>query len=233
MSQRPCIFCDNCNKRHCDDDLCIRQYKLTELFKRAQISEVQRKRITISIDKDATDQAEFTKLQHIEKNITKFVETGSNLYLHSSNCGNGKSTWANRLVQAYFTENWAYLDLSCHALFISVPSFLNALKRNITAYDEYAAYINKYVYDAELVVWDDIGSKVGSEYDLDQLFNILNRRIINGKANIYTSNLSTVELYNALGNRLASRIAQGSIDIELKGKDKRNIAAQAFWEGEL
>ena len=42
-----------------------------------------------------------------------------------------------------------------------------------------------------------------------------------GKSNIFTSNLGKRELTNALGERLASRICNKSIDIELKGSDKR------------
>jgi DNA replication protein DnaC len=45
----------------------------------------------------------------------------------------------------------------------------------------------------------------------------------NGKSNIFTSNLGNKELTNALGERLASRICNKSIDIELHGTDKRYL----------
>ena len=44
-----------------------------------------------------------------------------------------------------------------------------------------------------------------------------------GKSNIFTSNLGKRELSNALGERLASRICNKSIDIELQGADKRYL----------
>ena len=45
----------------------------------------------------------------------------------------------------------------------------------------------------------------------------------NGKSNIFTSNLGSKELANSLGERLASRICNKSIDIELHGSDKRYL----------
>ena len=46
----------------------------------------------------------------------------------------------------------------------------------------------------------------------------------NGKANIFTSNLGSKDLTAALGERLASRICNKSIDIELRGTDKRYLS---------
>ena len=76
---------------------------------------------------------------------------------------------------------------------------------------------------ADLVVWDDIAAKSGSEFELNHLLNAINTRMDAGKSNIFTSNLGKRELTNALGERLASRICNKSIDIELQGADKRYL----------
>jgi hypothetical protein len=41
------------------------------------------------------------------------------------------------------------------------------------------------------------------------------------KSNIYTSNVSPDELASLMGDRIASRVGQASVTVELKGKDKR------------
>ena len=230
MAQCPYYNDQKCNHSRCNDAFCIRRTKLDELYKASGLAENQKVRITLHIDDDETDLNEFRQLAEIERNINTFVENGYNLYLHSANTGNSKTSWSVRMIQAYLANNWAKLDLSCHVLFISIPSYLVALKRNMNTPDEYAIFINKNVYDAELVVWDDIGTKFASEYDMEQLFNILNRRIQNGKSNIFTSNLSDQELVTALGARLASRISQDSINIELHGADKRNLKYKNFFD---
>jgi DNA replication protein DnaC len=111
-------------------------------------------------------------------------------------------------------------------LFISVPRFLLALKDSISNKSSYIDYIKDNVLLADLVVWDDLGNKLGSEFELSHLLNIIDNRISLGKSNIYTSNLNRQQLYTALGERLTSRVANMSIDIELYGSDKRNLKVE-------
>lgn len=216
-----CFLYDVCNHKDCDKDFCLRKYKMDSLYSAALITDNQKKHITLRVDADGTDLEQFKQLAAIEQNIVSFVSEGKNLYLHSSNCGNGKSSWSLRLTEAFFNKIWARTEVKCRALFISVPRFLLALKDNITAKNAYVDYIKDNVLEADLVIWDDIAAKMGSEFELTHLLNLIENRIALGKSNIYTSNLNSQQLYNALGERLTSRIANMSIDIELHGADKR------------
>ena len=123
----------------------------------------------------------------------------------------------------YFNKVWYKSNFGCQALFVSVPRYLLALKESISGNNEYADFINKHILDVDLVVWDDIATKMGTEFELNHLLNIINTRMDAGKSNIFTSNLGQKELTNALGERLASRICNKSIDIELHGADKRYL----------
>lgn len=221
-----CFLYNMCNHKDCDKDFCLRKFKMDTLYSKALITESQKQHITLRVDEDNTDLEQFKQLAAIEQNILTFVNEGKNLYLHSANCGNGKSSWSLRLVEAYFNKIWARTDLKCRALFISVPRFLLALKDNITAKSDYIDYIKENVLEADLVIWDDIAAKMGSEFELNHLLNIIDNRISLGKSNIYTSNLNRQQLYNALGKRLTSRIANMSLDIELFGADKRILALE-------
>ena len=194
---------------------------MDSLYSAALMTESQKKHITLRVDEDGTDLEQFKQLAAIEQNIISFVNEGRNLYLHSANCGNGKSSWSLRLAEAYFNKIWARTESKCRVLFISVPRFLLALKDDITTKNAYVAYIKENVLEADLVIWDDIAAKMGSEFELTHLLNIIDNRLALGKSNIYTSNLNRQQLYNALGERLTSRIANMSIDIELHGADKR------------
>lgn len=108
-------------------------------------------------------------------------------------------------------------------MFISVPHFLLELKANISQKSDYIQSIEKDILDCDLVVWDDIGNKNGTEFEVSHLLSVLDTRINKGKSNIYTSNLSKEELHNVLGDRLYSRIYNYSQVIELVGMDKRGI----------
>lgn len=216
-----CFLYDVCNHKDCDKDFCLRKYKMDSLYSAALMTDSQKQHVVLKVDQDNTDLEQFKQLAAIEQNICKFIEEGKNLYLHSANCGNGKSSWSIRLAEAYFNKIWARTNTTCRVLFISVPRFLLALKDNITTRSSYVEYIKDNVLEADLVIWDDIAAKMGSEFELTHLLNIIDNRLALGKSNIYTTNLNRQQLYNALGERLTSRIANMSIDIELFGSDKR------------
>jgi DNA replication protein DnaC len=194
---------------------------MDSLYSAALMTDSQKQHIVLRVDQDGTDLEQFKQLAAIEQDIVNFINSGKNLYLHSANCGCGKTSWSLRLTEAYFNKIWARSEAKCRVLFISVPRFLLALKDNITAKNSYVEYIKENVFEADLVIWDDIAAKMGSEFELTHLLNIIDNRLALGKSNIYISNLNRQQLYTALGERLTSRIANMSIDIELFGSDKR------------
>ena len=218
-----CIYRNNCNGRDCEKDFCPKQYRLDTLFNNSLLTDKQRQHVALKTDADGTDSNEFRRLAEIERQIEGFVADGYNLYLHSYGCGNGKTSWAIRLITTYIYKIWHKSNLGCQALFINVPRYLLALKENISGHSDYADFINQHVKEADIVVWDDIAAKSGSEFELNHLLSLINYRIDAGKSNIFTSNLGPRELSNALGERLASRICNKSIDIELRGSDKRAL----------
>lgn len=216
-----CYLAFNCNGKDCDAGFCQRKYKMDSLYSAALMSESQKQHITLRVDQDGTDLEQFKQLAAIEQDIVNFINEGKNLYLHSAIPGNGKSSWSLRLAEAYFNKIWARTSGKCRVLFISVPRFLLAIKDNISVKSTYVEYIKENVLEADLVIWDDLASKVGSEFELSHLLSLIDNRLVLGKSNIYTSNLSKQQLYTAIGERLASRVANMSIDIELFGSDKR------------
>ena len=224
-----CFLETNCDKQvynkkiDCNKDFCIKKYKLEYLYKAGLFSATQRDHISLRIDEDGTDYREFKLLSEIETNILKFVNDGLNLYIHSSNPGTGKTSWSLRLTEAYFNKIWKDCKLTCKVLFVSVPKFLLALKDSISKHNEYAEYLKVNIPKADLVIWDDIAAKMGSEYEINYLLNFIDNRTAYKKANIFTSNLNAQEIYAALGERLGSRICNLAIDVEFHGKDKRKV----------
>lgn len=222
-----CWLKDNCKQLHCNDENgCLILYKLNYLYDQAGISLKQRKNVILRTDADGTDLEEFKKLKSIQDDILNFVEEGNQLYIHSNICGNGKTLWALRLVQVFFRKIWLKTDLKCRALFINVPNLLISLKENISSKSDYIKHIKENIYDADIVIWDDIGTKNITNFEQENLFSMIDQRINLGKCNIFTSNLDDTELHEALGDRLASRICNLSYNIEFHGGDKRNIGKE-------
>lgn len=97
------------------------------------------------------------------------------------------------------------------------------LKDNISSKNDYITHIKEYVADCDVVIWDDIGTKVGTEFEIENLLNIISNRIDNGKTNIYTSNITPDMLQSRVGERLYSRVVNMSECVQLAGSDKRGI----------
>ena len=164
----------------------------------------------------------YTRLAEIKSDIVNFVEQGKSLYITSSNTGNGKTSWAIKLLLKYFDEIWAGNGLNVRGVFVSVPLFLLKSKDFKTTDKEFEK-LKKYMYEVDLVVWDDIASTNLSKYDYSQLLACIDTRILEGKANIFTGNFDTKEeLEECMGQKLASRVYSSSTEIIIfKGGDMR------------
>ena len=219
-----CPYKSKCNGIDCDKDFCMKKYRLDTLYNNSLIPDSEREIKKLYTDADGTDLAQFQQLAQLETTIVDFVNAGGNLYLHSYFCGNGKTSWALRLANSYIRKIWPKSNLECQVLYVKVTEYLQGLKNKISGiYNPEVDFITQNLLKADLVVWDDIATKGGTEFELTHLLNAINARMIEKKSNIFTSNLGKRELANALGERLASRICNTSIDIELNGADKRYL----------
>lgn len=163
----------------------------------------------------------FQLLKKIHDECIRFVREHRNLNLYSSNVGNGKTTWAVKIMKN-FIETFACVYAS-DCLYISVPEFMLLSKNfNPEAQQQYNSLKSR-AMEARLVIFDEIASKHSTEFDEQTLYTIINHRIYSGKSTIYTSNVSPEDLKKLLGERVADRITgSNTINIELKGGSRRN-----------
>lgn len=222
-----CFVKENCKKNLRGDcpecDFCLKLFKLEKLYSNTLLPQNKWVKMGLRIDADGTDAEQFNNLKNIQDNIVDFVSSGKSLYIHSSICGNGKTAWAIRMIQSYLNSIWITSPLTCRALFVNIPHYFLSLKDSITKQNDYINHIKSNVLDADLVVWDELGVKCLTTYEHENLLDVINTRIENNKCNIYTSNLSSNELKERIGDRLYSRIISLSTDIEFHGMDKRGI----------
>ena len=209
-------------KRICTEQCsenCIRYKLMYSLFKQSNLPEAlwDYKSLTCK-DKDYPA---FKELQTKSDAILNFIANGNNLYIYSENCGNGKTTWAIRLMYSYFDKIWHKSCFDCKALFVSVPKFLYNCKRSISQDVKGFEELCNLISEVDLVIWDDIGEMKASDYEHQILFQYIDDRINSKKSNIYTSNKNKEQLEDVLGVRLASRIYNCSECIEFVEEDKR------------
>lgn len=204
---------------------CIRRPSLISLFKNSHLPKYQWDNISL-IPADEDIEA-FTKLAEIRDNIKERVQTpgSKNLIICSQHMGNGKTSWAIKMMQRYFSliARKAYMDEKIHGVFVPTSQYVLGAKDF-----SYGSAFHKHeelrdaADKADIVIWDDIGAAEYTRYDYINLLVPIDRRVFAGKFNIFTTNFTKYEeLVDRLGERLANRIWATSEIIELKGVGAR------------
>ena len=75
------------------DPFCIKLFKIGKLQDEALLSDKQREFIPLRLDASGVDKEAFDRLKYLEDHVEQFVESGDNLYIYSSTCGNSKTLW--------------------------------------------------------------------------------------------------------------------------------------------
>ena len=173
----------------------------------------------IKLSPQACDRTVFSILADIRKDIDLFVEAGKNLYICGANPGNGKTSWAIKMLQTYLMLTAEGSMFNIRGMFVSVPDLILKLKD----FDNPISADYKYnLRNVDLLVLDDIAVAGLSQYDYVQLFALIDNRMLSGKSTIFTSNNDSLEdLQDAVGERIASRIWNNSKVVRLRGGDMR------------
>ena len=105
---------------------CIRYAEMKYLIENSGIPKVRQKPIMLDA---GVDYDKFITLANIKDNIADYVEIGDfNLYICSKETGNGKTSWAIKILLKYFDQRWAGNGFRKIGYFQHVPTLLNTLK---------------------------------------------------------------------------------------------------------
>ena len=209
-----CWYANNCT----DDCLkCVIYPQMKWHFDNSGLP--QSKYMPIHLRPQSNDIRAFNKLADIRENIDEFVEQGKNLYICGKIPGNGKTSWAIKMLQTYFHYVAEGNIFTVKGMFVSVPDLLLRLKDfNNPLESEYKENLKS----CDLLILDDIAVTGISQYDYLQLFSLVDGRILAGKSIIFTSNVTNMQqLAETIGERLASRVFGNSVVVEIKGGDMR------------
>jgi DNA replication protein DnaC len=216
---------ENCRyNEYCNEDCagCLRPAGILRLLKFSKLPEAQWNPDDNLLDmpKDAQDRKAYEKLNEIKTDIEEFVEDGGQLYICSSQVGNGKTTWAIKLLVAYLDRKSFWLSDKPRGIFINVSDYLYRAK-------DYSSPLEKgyrdSLIDCDLLVLDDIAIAGLTDHDFMNLYGIIEMRLIAKKSTIFTGNCVDPEIMeDILGTRLTSRIWNTSQRIEFCGDDRRS-----------
>lgn len=201
-----CWYKDGCNRKtDMCQKVCHRYLQMNYLISNCGMKHAERflkPLAPMNLDVDA-----FVRLQTIKDNIVKFVSNSNNLFISSLYLQTGKTTWALKLLYKFFDEIWAGNGFVPRGYFIYVPEFLNKTRSFQYKETDEFKLVDKLLQKVDLVIWDDITSMELTNQEQNFINMYIDKRYLQGKANIYTGmHLSDEEKVKYLGNKLSCRL---------------------------
>lgn len=142
--------------------------------------------------------------------------------------GSGKTHYAVSAMKNYINclPNTCFVSpFNKLPLFITIPELLLKIRSTFSLERCEEEIVDKYS-NTPLLILDDLGAEKTTEFSLQTLYIILNRRYNEQLQTIITSNLTLDEVKDRLGDRIASRIAGMCSVLHMKGHDKRLTKSQ-------
>lgn len=183
--------------------------------------------------KSLDDTEAFKRLSEIRSDINNFLcSNTNNLVLCSNNIGNGKTSWALKLMLTYIEEQkgklnhiderLVTLDNYDFCVFCQSVPFLVEMKQFGNNKDSYEMY--KRLCKTNLAIIDDLGVVTMSQYDYNIIYAVVEKRLFAGLPTIFTTNITNKnEMREILGPRLTDRIWNNSEIIEFKNRGFRGV----------
>lgn len=202
-------------------DAYHRAMELYALLLHSGLPDARWKIPSLYCDEDDVDYATFVSLAQLD--MGDFVARGKSLYLYSPITGNGKTTWAIKLLISYYLKIYDGNAFEERGRFVNIPSFLRLVSESMNyrnSTDDIDMVKSALEHD-DLIVMDDIASTPLNVPDQKYLLSYIDQRVLAGKATIYTGNCDEAQLERIIGKRLKSRVWNESIRCGLRGSDKR------------
>lgn len=146
--------------------------------------------------------------------VKEFKETDSNLYFYG-NPGLGKTYLSHCIAKELLDQGYVVIyqtaadliDTIRKAKFVSNDPLLDCL------------------YECDLLIIDDLGTENLTDFANNELFNLINRRLMDKKNHVISTNLSIKDLETRYSSRLTSRILGNFSFLKFIGDDIRLIKA--------
>ena len=148
--------------------------------------------------------------------ISNFNENNGENLLFYGTTGLGKTFLCNCMAKSL-------LDKNKIVIYQTAFTILEIIERHRFGKDgkDNNDYQYKLLFEADLLIIDDLGTEVANTFTNAEIFNIVNTRIIAGKKTIISTNLTPKEISETYTDRVFSRILDKFIPLKFYGHDLR------------
>jgi len=114
------------------------------------------------------------------------------------------------------------IDRGYDVVYTTVINMLDDFeKKRFSPYSVDNEHLTDRYFDCDLLIIDDLGCEMGTQFTISAMYNLINTRLNDGKCIIINTNLSPEEFQKKYEQRITSRILGNSVVIMLKGDDIR------------
>lgn len=207
---------------------CLRQKLVSRAYEMSNIEEVLKREnfnnFNINIFSDEKYREEKysprENMDSIAGVAQKFIETfdeknGVNLLFYGTT-GLGKTFLSNCIAKELIDKNKIVIYQTAFTILEIIER--HRFGRGDKKYNEYQYNL---LFEADLLIIDDLGTEVGNTFTNAEIFNIVNTRIIGNKKTIISTNLTPKEISNIYTDRVFSRISDKFLPLKFYGDDLR------------
>ncbi|MFZ7122011.1 MAG: ATP-binding protein [Eubacteriaceae bacterium] len=143
--------------------------------------------------------------------VNDFSKENINLYLYG-NPGLGKTFLSHCIAKDL-------LDKGITVIYQTASDLIDTIRKS--KFNNNDKDIINFLYECELLIIDDLGTENSTDFSNNELFNLINKRLIMKKKIIISTNLSLKQLQNRYSSRLTSRIIGNFLFLKFVGDDIR------------
>ncbi len=158
------------------------------------------------------DRITMQKNYEITKDYAASFTPASESLLFLGKTGLGKTHLSTSIALSVIEKSYDVVYASAPTLFLSLEAEKFGREADIP-FDE--------VSDCDLLILDDLGTENPSPLHVNFLYQIVNTRIVSGKATIINTNLSVREIKDRYTDRIASRLLGEYLVLGFVGRDVR------------
>lgn len=201
---------------------CLKQRIINELYQQSSIMDVLKKENFNSFRLDIYPNYVQSEMQTVYNNAKDFVDKFANVYrnmLFLGNVGSGKTFLSNCIAKAVLDKGYSVVYFSAFRLFDTLAQHVF----NKNGDEDSASEVYQSIFNADLLIIDDLGTENTNSFTRTQFFLIINERDLRRHSTIISSNLSLQRLQDEYTERVSSRLISGydifkfnSTDLRLK-----------------
>ena len=196
----------SCYKKHMLE-LLYHQSSLGDILQRENFDTFSLDWYSDRVEEDGlpSSRKNMEKILRKVKDFTEHPETRKS-FLFYGESGVGKTFLSNCMAKALMDQGHTVLYLTANELFQQIlsPYLMSPDAETRSALQP----VFSLIYNADLLILDDLGTELTNSFTLSQLFEIVNRRNLDSLSTVISTNLSLNQLKDRYQDRIVFRIIE-------------------------